>query len=184
MALTRTSNRKGEPRRGGRPTKKTPEVIQAIYEALLAGGTLTDSAKAAGVGRKTVYDWMAQDAEFAEKVEEAKLERRKLYLTKIQEAAEKGTWQAAAWILERTMPDEFSRNAKVNVSQNGPVVVEQKVTVNEDPKRLSDVLARLALSGAVPLGLGASRVGEGDDAEDDTVHSAGTDSSADSIPAS
>ena len=171
-------------RKGGRPSKKTPETMQAIYDALISGGTLTDSAKAAGVGRKTVYDWMATDPEFAERVEDAKLERRKLYLQKIQAAAENGAWQAAAWILERTMPEEFSRNAKVSVSQTNPVVVEQKVTINEDPKRLADVLARLALSGAVPVSVGAGGAGEGDDSEVDEVYPAGAYGTADGIPAS
>ena len=35
-------------------TKKTPETIEAVLNAIEAGGTLTDAARVAGIGRRTV----------------------------------------------------------------------------------------------------------------------------------
>ena len=54
----------------------------------------------------------------------------------IQQAAEKGTWQAAAWLLERRYPDGYGRQQHVKVkeepnTQTGVLVVESMSEIDE-----------------------------------------------------
>jgi hypothetical protein len=157
-------------------TKKTPETIEAVLKAVEAGGTLTDAARVAGIGRRTLYDWLEQDTELVERIDEAKLRRREKLLKRIEQSSEEGDWKAAAWILERTMPEEFSRNAKVTI---GGQLATNSVTVNKveidagDPERIARILGTLAIAGAIGIAGEAGGAGEGDDAEADEVHSAG-----------
>ena len=157
-------------------TKKTPETIEAVLNAIEAGGTLTDAARVAGIGRRTLYDWLEQDPELGERIDEAKLRRREKLLRRIEQSSEEGDWKAAAWILERTMPEEFSRNAKVTV---GGQLATSNVIVNKveidagDPERIARILGTLAIASALSVAGETGGVGDSDDTEDDEVYSTG-----------
>jgi len=43
-----------------RPTKLTPERQEKIIQAILAGNYLETAAEYAGIGRETVYEWIAR----------------------------------------------------------------------------------------------------------------------------
>ena len=105
----------------GRRTKLTPEVRDRFAKALTQGLPYSLAARYAGIGERTVYEWLAKaradDADpwycgFAEAVESAEATAALISLGQVQTAARGGNWRAAAWILERRFPEFFARPAK------------------------------------------------------------------------
>lgn len=92
----------------GRPSKKRDAVKEAILAALRAGNTRTAAAAAAGVHRDTLRVWVQDDPAFSVSVEKAEAEAEKRFLRVVEDAAVAGTWQAAAWWLERRRKDEYA----------------------------------------------------------------------------
>ena len=144
----------------GRPTKLTPEVRDRIIEALRAGNYQDAAAAYAGIGPATFYRWMergrAADAEpdyreFREAVERARAEAEVRNVALVQRSAADGTWQAAAWFLERSYPSRWGRRERHEVTgaDGGPVAL----TV--DPETLESKVAAI---------IAARREGTDDDA--------------------
>lgn len=114
----------------GRPHKITPDLLEHLAELLAAGNPLDTSARSAGISPATLHRWQARgqtaaDLEAEEKpVPAAELPYLELWhavttsraraeveaLGIIRAAALSGTWQAAAWLLERRRPDLWSRH--------------------------------------------------------------------------
>ena len=65
------------------------------------------------IGTSTYYDWMRTKPEFSEAIKKARAEAVQGYLRTIKTAADNGTWQAAAWWLERVLPDQYGRKTTV-----------------------------------------------------------------------
>lgn len=117
-----------------RPTKLTPEVQERIITALRAGNYQDTAAAYAGIDESTFYRWMERGlaepesdyGEFRKAVIKAKsdAEVRDLYL--IDQAAQSGSWQAAAWKLERKFPHKWGRVNRTEISgpEGKPVQVE------------------------------------------------------------
>ena len=112
-----------------RPSKLTSEVEARIVEAVELGATWERAADAAGIGASTLREWRqrgeADEAPFAAFV--AALKRAEgdgvaRALRTIRQAAESGTWQAAAWLLERRYPADYGRRveSRVDVSTSSP----------------------------------------------------------------
>jgi hypothetical protein len=60
-------------------------AVQATVIAGLAGGrTVTSAARAVGVARSTVYDWLAHDADFVAELNRARWEHREQLRTDLQ----------------------------------------------------------------------------------------------------
>lgn len=94
----------------GRKSKCTPKIIDRISQGLRLGMTHELAAQYAGIGRSTFYKWMecaeAPEAEdryldFRDAVKAAEADNAARCLLCIDDAASDGTWQAAAWMLER-----------------------------------------------------------------------------------
>ena len=94
-----------------RPTKYHPARVDAICDALRAGATIEHAAEAAGIHRDTVHEWRTRYPAFADRIKEAEGAGVLASLRVIRGAAEGGTWQAAAWLLERRYPAEYGRRA-------------------------------------------------------------------------
>ena len=106
----------------------TDGVRELVVRHLESGSSLEVAARAAGVARRTLQRWLAagEEAETADEAgsklsarEQAYLELREAAaeararaqvraLATIQKAGLDGSWQAAAWFLERVFPEEFS----------------------------------------------------------------------------
>ena len=89
----------------GRPTKRTPEVVAAISQAIAQGLTDREAGLLAGVRHDTMTEWR-KDPEFSEAIERATAQRLLARLGRI-EAGEQG-WQGTAWALERLYPERFA----------------------------------------------------------------------------
>src|SRR5687767_7699095 len=102
---------------GGRPSKLTPELQGRICDALRRGAYVETAAAMADVSKATLYGWLKLGAreeegphsEFLNAVEKAQAEAEMRDLDRVDAAAEGGTWQAAAWRLERRSPERWGR---------------------------------------------------------------------------
>ena len=52
-------------------TKMNEERVERLLAALSEGASITKAAELSGIGRRTVYDWRAQDPEFSAAFEDA-----------------------------------------------------------------------------------------------------------------
>jgi alpha-galactosidase/6-phospho-beta-glucosidase family protein len=105
----------------GRKSKLTPEVQAEIVRALQVGATREHAWQYAGISHECFYNWLRQGeagkqpySDFYEAIKKAEARAVVGWLAQIEEAARTGSWQAAAWKLERryfrmygrTMQDE------------------------------------------------------------------------------
>lgn len=95
-----------------RRTKYTPETVKKITDAIKIGATYSLAAGYAGIAESTLYDWLAKRPEFSEAVKAAEGMGAVGWLAKIEKAASDGTWQAAAWKLERRYPQDYGRTVQ------------------------------------------------------------------------
>ena len=105
----------------GRPTKRTPEVVARIAEAIAIGLTDEEAGLLAGINPDTMTEWR-KDPEFSGAIKRAGAQRLLLRLERI-EAGEQG-WQGTAWALERLHSARFAR----------PEVMNQIAVVNQAGK--------------------------------------------------
>jgi len=63
-----------------------------------------------GVGRSTLSETIARDAEFAEQIKKAEATGKLRHEKKIASAS---AWQASAWHLERKYPEEYGRRTEL-----------------------------------------------------------------------
>jgi hypothetical protein len=104
--------------RAGRPSKLTEDRIARLTEALHKGHTRRAAAAFAGIAPSTLCAWLdaatVPDApveflEFMNAVRAAELDAEDQFLAVIRDAAARGTWQAAAWALERRYSADWSK---------------------------------------------------------------------------
>lgn len=108
----------------GRPTQRTPENAKKIMDALRMGATYELACGYAGISKDTFDRWRDSDAAFAAQVKEAEGAAAVGWLAKIEKAANEGTWQAAAWKLERRYPESYGRQV-TSVQHSGKVDVSK-----------------------------------------------------------
>ncbi|MFZ5850347.1 MAG: hypothetical protein ACOYY2_02995 [Actinomycetota bacterium] len=162
----------------GRPSLLTPEIHERIVQAIAAGNFGETAARAAGIATATYYQWMAKGrdertrrengerpkasqskyVDFAEAVESAKAQAETRAVTLITKAALDGTWQAAAWYLERTQPQKYGRFTRTEVTgaDGGAVRVEQ-VSAEDLAAKVDQVLAARAVADPASPSIGRGR---------------------------
>lgn len=82
-----------------------------LLEALQAGATIRMASAAAGVSEDTLSRWRKAKPDLEADMQQAEAAGAVRALQVIQAAAASGTWQAAAWMLERRYPGEYGRRA-------------------------------------------------------------------------
>lgn len=115
----------------GRPTKRTPETVKKLCDAIRLGASYGDACGYAGIDHDTFTRWRQDFPEFAAEVKEAEGAGRVQLIAKIQKAANDGNWQAAAWMLERRDPQNYGRTMRTQVTgaDGGPVQMAAQVVV-------------------------------------------------------
>jgi|13_taG_2_1085334.scaffolds.fasta_scaffold62780_1 hypothetical protein len=121
----------GQEKELGRPSKLDEETIKKLNAALRVGLSQKKSAIYAGIGETTFYRWQrrfneideacqgdpdnignVEDLElwdFWQSIKKAKVTGEISHLGVISKAAENGVWQASAWFLERSNPEEWGK---------------------------------------------------------------------------
>ena len=131
------AKRAPKPKKTGRPTKATDETFEKIVEAVKAGVWIEQAAHLASIHPSTLYDWVSQGerareleeltgkemteqelrlAEFSDTLKKARAEAEARNVALIQKAAQNGTWQAAAWYLERSAPQRWGRKDRMELT--------------------------------------------------------------------
>jgi transposase-like protein len=100
-------------------TVLSPQVEQAILEALRAGYFRSDAATHGGVDPRTLRTWMRKGrtgdpvySEFARRALAAELEGKDKLVCKVKAGALED-WRAAAWLLEQRWKAQFAARVKV-----------------------------------------------------------------------
>lgn len=141
-----TPNGHTSARSGGRPRLLT-EVKKAEIAAMISVGCSRSTAcRYVGCVPETLRNELRRDGKFREKIVQAERRRQLVPLQQIQQAGTR-SWRAAAWLLERINPDEFSRRDPEVVTREdmetylkGVLDVVWEETSGEERKR---IVARL-----------------------------------------
>ncbi len=112
----------------------TPEIHGAIVAGVRAGLSVARAGEIAGVPRTVLTGWLGVGTgggamglacrRLQEDVAQAEAQSIADHLAIVTTAARTGTWQAAAWTLERRWPGEFGRRESEPVAADVRVRVE------------------------------------------------------------
>jgi hypothetical protein len=91
----------------GRPTMFDEAARARFCGMIESGATIRYAAIRLGINRRTVRHACRADPAFAERLRLAEQDRDQAAIGRIHNAGEK-SWRAAAWLLERIAPQEFS----------------------------------------------------------------------------
>jgi hypothetical protein len=156
-------------------SKKTPERVAAITQALRAGNTRRAAVSYGEIDHATFYRWLEEDATFRDAVEKAEADAEVRFVAQVAQAAVGGTWSAAAWWLERRRGQDWRRHDSLEVTGNPNAPVHVKTEGTDNGTSVADTLAVLAEIGVITLN---DRFGENEpsvDAETDEVRAAQAD---------
>jgi hypothetical protein len=107
-----TQNRANPPA-PGRPTLYSERILEILTHIIATTGR-SDSAAAelAGIGTSTISRWKMESPELTIHLLRAREQFRERQLQIIGEAShQRGGWRAAAWLLERIFPEDYSPRA-------------------------------------------------------------------------
>lgn len=97
-------------------TKLTYELIEQMARLKADGLSNKDVCRAVGISEQTFYRWTQNprnklQRELCERLKKEESRFKQTLLTTIRSAALEKTqhWTAAAWLLERSFPDEYGR---------------------------------------------------------------------------
>lgn len=144
--------------RGAKPPSLNDERVKNLLAALNTGHYMSRACSIANIAPSTVYWWLDEAKKIqtnkdngkdvstrdeayllvAEKINQAKEAAAHRALHTIQLAASAGTWQAAAWYLERTDPNHYGRRTQITGADSEAVKIN--VSVEEVTKLLKEVL--------------------------------------------
>ena len=101
--------------KGGRPSKKTPDRVQRLLNAIALGLPYNMACAVSGLSFRTFCDWRQQDPSFAQKVDCAGAKAIERHLRLLDEAASNNP-KISMWFLERRAPELFGkRDIHINV---------------------------------------------------------------------
>lgn len=132
-----------------RKTKLTKDLQDRIVMAISAGNFAKVAAEMVGIGETTFYRWMEEGAEpngrklyreFRESVKRAEAQAEVANVARIRQAADGGTWQAAAWYLERKHSERWGRKDKIAQEISGPNGGSVAISLDEARKAVLDFL--------------------------------------------
>ena len=113
----------------GRPTSLTPDTAKRIVDAVSVGGSYKIAAGYGGIAERTLYSWIARGekgeepfCQFLQDLKAAESKGAIQNLSTVIRAAQEGSWQAAAWILERRhgytrQPDIIPVSVQIDAEQ-------------------------------------------------------------------
>jgi hypothetical protein len=98
--------------KGSRNKRSSQTVERAILMHIRQGNTLSNAAFQAGISYRTLCRWRALSVTFNHAVEKAEAEAEGIFVNDIGHAARDGSWQAAAWWLERRRTPDWRKPAE------------------------------------------------------------------------
>lgn len=101
-------------------SKLTDDTRDTLARVIGAGGTYALAATVAGISERTLYAWLergdparrrARDAphrDLRAAIDRARAQRESDLVLQMTRAAQRGSWRAAAWLLERRHPERWA----------------------------------------------------------------------------
>jgi transposase len=102
-------------------TKRTPEMEQAFLDALCDGYSVNRAAKAAGIGRRTAYEWRDADPEFKQRWLEAVEAGTDTLEDEARDRAMDTSDTLLIFTLKARRPEKYREN--VNLNHSGTITV-------------------------------------------------------------
>ena len=122
-------------RKSGRRSKKNQATLDGILEAIRIGITFERAAELHRVSRATIYRWRNEDPEFDKDVLEAVVYSEAILLQRINDKTA-DDWKAAAWILERRHPEQYSQRREIDVTVTKSDGRDEVVAMMEQTREL------------------------------------------------
>ncbi len=122
-------------RKSGRRTKKNQATLDGILEAIRAGITFERAADLHRVSRAAVYKWRLDDPEFDKDVLEAVVYSEAILVQRINDKSV-DDWKAAAWMLERRHPEQYSQRREIDVTVTKSDGKDEVVAMMEQTREL------------------------------------------------
>jgi hypothetical protein len=140
-----------------------PDLEQTILDYIRIGTPVRVAVTSAGVSEQTFYSWINRGVaererlkmikgakintseviflKFLESVERAKAEAITKKIAVIAKSGNDGDWRAAAWWLERQMPEEFGKTDRVEIGGTNGEPIKIQVEIGELENKIAKVLA-------------------------------------------
>ena len=122
-------------RKSGRRSKKNQATLDGILEAIRIGITFERAAELHRVSRASIYRWRNEDPEFDKDVLEAVVYSEAILLQRINDKTT-DDWKAAAWILERRHPNQYSPRREIDVTVTKSDGKDEVVAMMEQTREL------------------------------------------------
>ena len=146
------------------PLSVSRAKFAAFLTSVEAGMSDLSAASFTGLHRNTVIKWMQSESPWGEivrrRVWAARAKREQRLVAAIEQAAVTDDpkwrdWRAAAWLLERTMPEVYGRREAMTLRGAAEAPLRLEHTVAEtlaipDADRIGQVLSLLRNAGALP----------------------------------
>ena len=133
----------------GRKSKLDSERQKKLLAAIRHGNDKKVACVLAGISEATLYRWLEQSKkrgaraelrEFRESLERAEAEAEVIKVGRINQAADNGRWQAAAWWLERKHPERWGQQTKIKTEVSGPNGEPISISIEEARKVVLEML--------------------------------------------
>lgn len=98
---------------GGRPSKKTDDVVGKLEDALKEGFTVSMACYLSGINRDTYYSWLETDPDFSDKMTRAQDWFGERSRQALGDLLFMGDPTTVRWYLERKYKSEFSSRAEI-----------------------------------------------------------------------
>ena len=148
----------------GRPTALLEEIKeQTLLDYIRIGTPIRKAVTASGIAEKTFYNWMARGMaererqslvpnakdipteviflQFLQRVEQARAEAITKKVAVIAKAGNDGDWRAAAWYLERQVPEDFGKTDRFEIGGTNGEAIKVQVEMGDLEDKIAKVLA-------------------------------------------
>lgn len=119
----------------GRPTKINDQTIELLRQAYLVGATNAEACAYAEIGERTLYDYLADNPDFSQRIDEWKLapilKAKTTVVNKLNDV------KNAQWYLERKAKKEYGANVDVTTDGKAlptPIIDLTNVQENDSNK--------------------------------------------------
>jgi len=148
--------------------RKPALVMEPTHEAVLLdyikiGVPIKKAVVAAGISEKSFYVWLNRGmaererlatvpnakaditegvfVQFLQRVEQARGEAIAKKVAVVAKSSVEGDWRAAAWWLERQLPEEFGKTDKVELAGNNGDAIRVQIEMGDLEDKIAKVLA-------------------------------------------
>lgn len=148
----------------GRPTALLEQAKeQTLLDYIRIGTPVRKAVTASGIAEKTFYNWMSRGMsererlsmtpnakenpseviflQFLQRVEQARAEAIAKKIAVIAKSGNEGDWRAAAWWLERQVPEEFGKTDRFEIGGTNGEAIKVQIEMGDLEDKIAKVLA-------------------------------------------